>query len=95
MIRTLGIDCGGSGLKASVLDEQGEMLAEHIRIKTPYPLPPERFVRTLTMLAKRLPEYDRVTVGRTDHDYPGCIRVKLAEGNDRWVPLKTTEPATV
>jgi hypothetical protein len=42
-----------------------------------------------------LEEDDRVTVGRTDHDYPGCIRVKLAEGNDRWVPLKTTEPATV
>jgi hypothetical protein len=34
-------------------------------------------------------------MGRTDHDYPGCIRIKLAKGNDGWVPLKTTEPATV
>lgn len=72
-IRTLGIDCGGSGLKASVLDENGEMLAQHLRIKTPYPLPPERFVRTLTMLAKRLPEYDRVTVGMPGMIRNGCV----------------------
>ena len=45
-VMTLGIDCGGSGIKGSVLDAEGEMVAERIRIKTPYPLPPERFVKT-------------------------------------------------
>ncbi len=66
---TLGIDCGGSGLKGSVLNAEGEMVAERVRIKTPYPLPPERFVKTLKHLAAKMPEYDRVTVGM-----PGMIR---------------------
>ena len=68
-VTTLGIDCGGSGLKASVLDEEGEMIADRVRVKTPYPLPPERFVKTLKRLADKLPAYDRVTVGM-----PGMIR---------------------
>ncbi|MGB3676853.1 MAG: ROK family protein [Candidatus Nanopelagicales bacterium] len=66
---TLGIDCGGSGLKGSVLDADGQMVAERVRIKTPYPLPPERFVKTLKRIAAKMPDYDRVTVGM-----PGMIR---------------------
>ena len=68
-VLTLGIDCGGSGIKGSVLDAEGEMVAERIRIKTPYPLPPERFVKTLKRIANKMPEFDRVTVGM-----PGMIR---------------------
>ena len=68
-IVTLGIDCGGSGIKGSVLDEEGEMLADRIRIPTPYPLPPERFVKVLKRISAKMPEFDRVTVGM-----PGMIR---------------------
>ncbi len=68
-MRTLGLDCGGSGIKGSVLDEQGRLVADRIRIKTPYPLPPDRFVSVLTGLAAGMPEFDRVTVGM-----PGMIR---------------------
>lgn len=68
-IVTLGIDCGGGGIKGSVMDETGEMVADRIRIPTPYPLPPERFVDTLLEIADQLPDYDRVTVGM-----PGMIR---------------------
>ncbi|WP_326551237.1 ROK family protein [Micromonospora sp. NBC_01813] len=69
MISTLAIDCGGGGIKASVLDETGTMRARPIRIPTPYPLPPPLFVETLRELAGRLPAADRVTVGM-----PGMIR---------------------
>lgn len=68
-LATLGIDCGGSGLKASVLNEDGQMIAPRVRVPTPYPLPPDRFVSTLRQLAAKLPEFDRVTVGM-----PGMIR---------------------
>jgi polyphosphate glucokinase len=67
--RTLAIDCGGTGLKALVLDERAEPLCERTRIRTPYPLSPERFVRELVGLAAPLPAFDRVTVGM-----PGMIR---------------------
>lgn len=68
-LRTLAIDCGGSGIKGSVLDGDGDMIAKRVRVPTPYPLPPERFVEVLVRLAHRLPEFDRVTVGM-----PGMIR---------------------
>jgi polyphosphate glucokinase len=66
---TLAIDCGGGGIKASVLDEQGTMRARPLRVPTPYPFPPALFVKTLVDLAGRLPGADRVTVGM-----PGMLR---------------------
>ena len=69
MLHTLAIDCGGTGIKGSVLDGEGRMVAERIRVRTPYPLPPSRFIGLIVELARRLPPADRVTVGM-----PGMIR---------------------
>ncbi len=66
---TLAIDCGGSGIKGSVLDADAAMLRERIRVRTPYPLPPQRFLDVLSDVAGRLPVADRITVGM-----PGMIR---------------------
>jgi polyphosphate glucokinase len=67
--RTLAIDCGGSGLKGSVLDDQGAMVADRVRVPTPYPMGPELFVEVLCDLAEQLPAADRATIGM-----PGMIR---------------------
>lgn len=37
--RTLAIDIGGTGLKASVLGPNGSMLVDRVRTDTPYPCP--------------------------------------------------------
>ena len=66
---TLSIDCGGTGLKAAVLDTAGAMISERVRVPVPYPLTPARFVRELVDLTRGLPAYDRVTAG-----LPGMIR---------------------
>ncbi|MDQ6910312.1 MAG: ROK family protein [Actinomycetota bacterium] len=66
---TLAIDIGGTGLKASVLDPLGAMMADRVRVLTPYPLTPGRLVSTLAELVKPLPAYDRVSVG-----FPGVVR---------------------
>ena len=68
-MRTFCVDCGGSGIKGSVVDPSGQMLAERLRIKTPYPLPPERFIEVLSDIASQMPGFDRMTVGM-----PGMIR---------------------
>ena len=34
-LKTLAFDIGGSGLKASLLDERGEMVTERARVDTP------------------------------------------------------------
>lgn len=69
MTLTLGLDCGGSGIKGAVVDEAGDLVADRLRIPTPYPLPPQRFVDILREIADRMPAFDRVTVGM-----PGMIR---------------------
>lgn len=66
---TLAIDIGGTGLKATVLDENGEMLVERVRVPTPSPCPPALMVETLGILVGPLPKYDRVSVG-----FPGVVR---------------------
>ncbi|SPT52879.1 Polyphosphate glucokinase [Actinomyces bovis] len=66
---TLSVDCGGGGIKASVLDNEGTIISDAVRTPTPYPLPPELLVETITALASHLPRAERVTVGM-----PGMIR---------------------
>jgi polyphosphate glucokinase len=66
---TLAVDCGGTGLKASVLDEAGTLHARPIRVPTPYPLSTDRFLDAVSGLAAELPRADRATVG-----IPGMIR---------------------
>lgn len=66
---TLSVDCGGLGIKASVLDSSGTMRIPLINIATPYPLSPARLIETIADLAKSLPKADRVTIG-----IPGMIR---------------------
>jgi len=69
---TLAIDIGGTGLKASVLDASGTMVAARVRTATTYPLPPEGNGSLLTKLGRlvaKLPAADRVSAG-----FPGMVR---------------------
>jgi polyphosphate glucokinase len=68
-VRTLAIDVGGSGFKAAVLDPQGVMLTDRVRVETPYPVTPERLVSTLLELTAHLGVRHRVSVG-----FPGLVR---------------------
>ncbi|MGE0103187.1 MAG: ROK family protein [Blastocatellales bacterium] len=67
-IRTLAIDIGGSRLKASILDEHGEMVTERVRVDTPKPCPPKAMLAALKKLVSQLPDFDRVSVG-----FPGVV----------------------
>jgi len=76
--RTLCIDIGGTGLKAAVLEESGEVVGTNggadvkdgiARIATTYPMPPEKLVEDLAALAAELPSFDRASAG-----FPGMVR---------------------
>lgn len=69
---TLAIDIGGTGLKASVLNVAGAMVADRVRIPTTYPMPPtgeKGMIGRLEKLIAPLPPADRVSVG-----FPGMVR---------------------
>ena len=66
---TLAVDGGGSGVKAALLDCDGAMISERVRVDTPYPCPPPRLIETVLDVAGQLPGYHRATVG-----FPGLVR---------------------
>lgn len=67
--RTLAIDVGGSGLKASVVDDAGRLLTDRVRVETPVGRPPREIVEALARLIAPLGAFDRVSVG-----FPGVVR---------------------
>jgi polyphosphate glucokinase len=66
---TLAIDIGGTGLKASVLDAEGKLVADRVRVATPHPCPPKLLIDVLASLVAPLPSYERVSIG-----FPGVVR---------------------
>jgi len=83
-MNVLSIDIGGTGLKAAVVDEAGNMLTQRVRVGTPHPSPPDVIVDALANLVAPLSDYEGVSVG-----FPGVVRqgrVITAPnlGNDVW-----------
>jgi polyphosphate glucokinase len=67
--RILAIDVGGTGLKAAILNAEGEMLTERIRVQTPHPCQPDVLVDALVEMVKPLSGFTAVSVG-----FPGVVR---------------------
>jgi len=65
----LAIDIGGTGLKAACIDRDGNLLADRLRVSTPYPCPPNVMVEALVSLCEPLSGYERIAVG-----FPGVVR---------------------
>lgn len=68
-LATMSVDIGGSGFKACLLDAAGQMLGDRVRVDTPYPCPPERFVEVVASLTGPLRPAERASVG-----FPGLVR---------------------
>lgn len=67
--RTLAVDCGGGGIKATVLDAHSFQLAPALREPVPYPLPPGKLLDVVAAMTEKLPDFERITLGM-----PGMIR---------------------
>jgi polyphosphate glucokinase len=93
-MKTLAIDVGGSNLKASVLNEDGTLMVDRVRVETPVGAPPDAVVSALAELVAPLPAYDRVSVG-----FPGVVRHGLVLtapnlDNGDWKGFKLAEALT-
>lgn len=94
-INTFTVDCGGGGIKASVVDEQGALLVPRLRIPTPYPLPPGDFVDLIANMRTALErDSHRASVG-----IPGMIRHGIVRFTPHYVtesgPFSSTREALV
>ncbi|WP_166347766.1 ROK family protein [Phytoactinopolyspora limicola] len=79
--RTLAVDCGGTGLKATVLGPDGTALHKRSRLRTPYPCPPDVLVAAVVLLAETTGmQFDRVSVG-----FPGMVRLGVVHATPHYV----------
>jgi polyphosphate glucokinase len=69
-LRTLAIDIGGTGIKAALLDDRGNMIGGRQRVPTPpKPIAPADLVGAIDEAVAALETFDRVSVG-----FPGYVR---------------------
>lgn len=68
-ISILTIDIGGSSVKATMLNKEGQHVQEFRKVKTPNPASPENIVNAIVGLTKDFPPYDMVSVG-----FPGYVK---------------------
>jgi len=66
---TLGVDIGGTSVKASVLSSTGALLADRVTAATPAPAAPAAVLQCVAGLTARLPRFDRISVG-----FPGVLK---------------------
>jgi polyphosphate glucokinase len=67
--RILAIDIGGTGLKAAILDIDGNLQTERLRVDTPHPCSQTELVEAIAKLVEPLAAFDYVSVG-----FPGVVR---------------------
>lgn len=76
----LAIDIGGSRIKATIIDGNGEMLTPYQKIETPEIANPENTIAAIKELIKDFPAFDKISIG-----FPGYVRdgvVKTAPNLD-------------
>jgi polyphosphate glucokinase len=66
---TLGVDIGGTHIKASVLDGSGRLAVEEARTPTPETATPQDVLAIIEGLADGLPAFERISVG-----FPGVVK---------------------
>jgi polyphosphate glucokinase len=67
--RTLAIDIGGTGVKADVLDADGKVIKDRVRLPTPKKATPHKLIAVVRELAKQQGDFERVSAG-----FPGVIK---------------------
>ena len=81
---TLGIDIGGTNLKAGLLDVEAKMLGARVRVPTPHPARPSDVVDVLVALVRPLGLFHRVSVGFPGVVRQGVVRTAPNLGTDHW-----------
>ena len=67
--RILTFDIGGTGIKACLLNPEGEMLEDYRKMATPENAGPENVLHAIMTLAAQFGEFDAVSAG-----FPGYVR---------------------
>jgi polyphosphate glucokinase len=82
--KILSIDIGGSRIKATVLDMEGNMIKEYERTDTPSPAEPIYIIRVIAELANKFKPFSKVSVGFPGYVRNGVVHTAPNLGTERW-----------
>ncbi len=80
----LTIDIGGSHVKATLLDDAGNPVADYIKLDTPMPSNPQNMMDTIRDLVKDFNGYDRISVGFPGYIKNGVVKTAPNLGTPDW-----------
>ncbi|HJS55198.1 MAG TPA: ROK family protein [Chitinophagaceae bacterium] len=80
----LTIDIGGSFIKATVLNQEGELLQDYKRIKTPDPATPQEVLEAIRNLVTDFQGYSMVSVGFPGYIKKGIVQTAPNLSTDLW-----------
>jgi polyphosphate glucokinase len=83
----LALDIGGSHIKGSILNPQGQLQMEYRRVPTPGEATPANVLGVIGQLTRDLPAYDKVSVGFPGYVRNGIIYTAPNLGNSHWAKI--------
>src|SRR6201992_1126697 len=83
-LKVLSIDIGGSHIKATILDHDGNLTMDYDKIETPQPSTPENLIKATKKLVKDFPEFNAISAGFPGYVKNGVIKTAPNLGNEAW-----------
>ncbi|HEX5168107.1 MAG TPA: ROK family protein [Cyclobacteriaceae bacterium] len=82
--KILSLDIGGSSIKATVLNEEGELLQDYAKVKTPRPASPENVLEAIKTLVSGFQNYHKISAGFPGFVKKGIVYTAPNLGTDSW-----------
>lgn len=82
--KILSIDIGGSRIKATILDPEGNMLMDFQKIATPPTPDPGNVIQAIIELTRSFQEYHRISVGFPGYTRQGIVHTAPNLGTPKW-----------
>src|SRR5689334_3253712 len=85
--KILTIDIGGSRIKGTVLDIEGNIVTDYTRVTTPPGGDPQGVIEAIGGLAKSLEPYSKVSVGFPGYVRSGIVHTAPNLSTEKWAGI--------
>ncbi len=82
--KILTIDIGGSNVKATVLNNNGDFIEDYQRLPTPDPATPGKVIDVIKQLVTNFTEFDKISVGFPGYVKDGIVKTAPNLGTLQW-----------
>jgi polyphosphate glucokinase len=89
--KILCIDIGGTHIKATIVNEAGELQTEYKKLETPVPATPDKVLAVIQQLATALPGYEKISTGFPGYVKDGVVITAPNLGTKSWHGFKLSE----